>query len=65
MEKLFLSEYVSNDQNKTAQVYKVLGENCFQVECIKNSETVISEIFPREHLADNFAEEWVSCQDEE
>lgn len=65
MEKLFLSEYVSDDQNKTAQVYKVLGQNCFQVDCYRSSEVIKSEIFLREHQADDFAEDWVLCQDEE
>ena len=61
MQKLFLSEYVSEIQNRTATVSKVMDQNCFVVDCYENATVVASEIYPRERMAEIHADQW--CKD--
>lgn len=59
MAKLFLSEYVNDVGNRTAQVFKYTNNTGFEVQGSENHEVIYTETFSDEHSADTAAEDWV------
>ena len=61
MEKVFIKEYSSQTQNKTAMVSKVINESCFVVDCYENNTLISSDIYHRQRWAEDLAQRW--CKD--
>lgn len=69
MDKVFLSEYVSDSNRRSAQVFKVKDQAAFVVDCYDCEDIVKSEVVGRERTAEDIADDWCKgeepCQDEE
>lgn len=59
MAYIFTSEYVSEENRRSAQVYKLSNGSGFAVKCFEYNNQIREEIFLTESQADNFAEDWV------
>ena len=57
MERVFLSEYVSD--TRTAQIYMIWQSKSYVVECWQQDYKAIKGPFSREFTAENVAEDWV------
>ena len=60
---IFLSEYVGGKNKRIAHVYKNQNKSGFAVICYQQHERQEPREFASEHLAEEFAEDWVLSND--
>jgi hypothetical protein len=59
MAYIFTSEYVGDENRRSAQVFKLSNGTGYAVQCFENQRQIREEIFLTESQADSFAEDWV------